>query len=681
MVEKERSIFKPKSTFFPTHCKGHWVETFENLVKEDLRRIKRDKRTLNLSKKEREALKNLKENKKIVIKPADKGGSVVIQDVDQYHQEVMRQLGDENTYEILKTDPSIRIMEKLQTSVDLNMRKGVISKEIKDYLIVQNPSIPVFYILPKIHKDPVCPPGRPIVAEDFYLQLKGTAMGTRFAPCYANMFMRWWEEHQIRMNPMKHFYYTSVIGATVGYGLNGACDTLISQIYGGKKLKLIGLIVQRAILILTLACFPCWAFYINTENILLLCGQNKEVAREAELCVLAMIPALPAFFFFELQLRYLQNQEIIWPQIVISCMANIVNALMNYLLLFVLQIGVIGAALAMSTGATFQCILLFIYIRVRKLHTASWPGWSTECLEDWGSFLALGFPNILMISIKLWAQQIAIILAGLISLVELGGQLILFQLITLVQKIPFSLGMAVSIRVGIFLGAGETDEAKKSAKLSMILTATSTLLIFILLVSLRNPLGQIFTNDKDILLLVSHSMPICALFHVFGSPFNAVAGLLRGIGMPHIGALASLIGYCLIAFPVGVPLMFSAKLGIKGYWIGMTIGFVFINVYLCIYFWRLNWTLLTEKAQEQVCLKKKPVPFCEHSIDTPDDIELSNYAALDSTSGETELPENIAHRMDKQARKRLIIRRVFEALAIIATFLIGLIIKFTVKRH
>ncbi|XP_040192836.1 multidrug and toxin extrusion protein 1-like [Rana temporaria] len=477
--------------------------------------------------------------------------------------------------------------------------------------------------------------------------------------------------------------YTSVFGVAVGLGLNAACDTLLSQIYGGKNIKHIGVIVQRAILILSLACFPCCAFYINTENILLLCGQNKDLARETELCVLVLIPTLPAFSFFQLELRFLQNQEIMWPQILISLLGSIVGAIVNYLMLFVLKFGVMGAALAMTIGIVFKCILLFIYIQVKKLHVASWPGWTTECLKDWWPFLALGIPGILVMGFELWAYQIAMLLAGLINLVELGGQSVLTQLMTLIHKIPISVGMAASIRVGIFLGAGETDQAKRSAKLSMVVVALFTLIFFILLLVLKKPLGEIFTNDKAIIILVSQTMPICACFYVICSPAAVFNGLLRGIGKPEIGALALVVGYCLITFTVGVPLMFPLKLGIKGFWIGIIAGFACIDLFFSIYFWKVNWNLMTEKAKELVGMRKN-LGFFEHSIDVPDDRELTNYAALHSSSSEIELQQkdtsDVAEE-DRKALKWLIIRRSLEALAVISTLFIGLIIKFTVKQH
>lgn len=51
------------------------------------------------------------------------------------------------------------------------------------------------------------------------------------------------------------------------------------QTYGSGNLKRVGVILQRGVLILLLACFPCWALLINTQSILLAVKQSTQVAR------------------------------------------------------------------------------------------------------------------------------------------------------------------------------------------------------------------------------------------------------------------------------------------------------------------------------------------------------------------------------------------------------------------
>lgn len=54
---------------------------------------------------------------------------------------------------------------------------------------------------------------------------------------------------------------------------------LALQTYGSKNLLRVGVILQRATLILLLCCFPCCAVLINIEQLLLLIRQDPEVSR------------------------------------------------------------------------------------------------------------------------------------------------------------------------------------------------------------------------------------------------------------------------------------------------------------------------------------------------------------------------------------------------------------------
>ncbi|XP_041429012.1 uncharacterized protein LOC121397091 isoform X1 [Xenopus laevis] len=120
--------------------------------------------THNLSKQQRDALRDLSLRTDITIKPSDKGGAIVVMDTTQYIAEIERQLADGEVYKPLSSDPLLGIIRKIKTLLDYMVDRGVITDKLRNYLMVRNPVTPTIYVLPKIHKDPVCPPGRPIVA-------------------------------------------------------------------------------------------------------------------------------------------------------------------------------------------------------------------------------------------------------------------------------------------------------------------------------------------------------------------------------------------------------------------------------------------------------------------------------------------------------------------------------------
>jgi hypothetical protein len=63
----------------------------------------------------------------------------------------------------------------------------------------------------------------------------------------------------------------SLIGNCVLVGLNFGCDTLLPQCFGGNKHKM-GLIVQRAVIIVFYTCFVIWTLMLNAVSFILFVG-------------------------------------------------------------------------------------------------------------------------------------------------------------------------------------------------------------------------------------------------------------------------------------------------------------------------------------------------------------------------------------------------------------------------
>ncbi|NXF99184.1 S47A2 protein, partial [Sakesphorus luctuosus] len=142
-------------------------------------------------------------------------------------------------------------------------------------------------------------------------------------------------------------------------------------------------------------------------------------------------------------------------------------------------------------------------------------GWSRDCLLDWGSFIWLAVPGMIMMCIEWWTFEIGSFLAGLLSVVELGAQSIIYELSCAAYMVPLGFSVAASVRVGNALGSGDVVQAKTSCVTALLCTGVFAVLVATLLGSLRNVVGYIFTNDKEVVTLVSKVMLIFGPFHLF----------------------------------------------------------------------------------------------------------------------------------------------------------------------
>uniref|UniRef100_A0A8C5FAU4 Uncharacterized protein n=1 Tax=Gadus morhua TaxID=8049 RepID=A0A8C5FAU4_GADMO len=148
----------------------HDLRSFRNL------RPRRHKGEGNINIRQQQALKDLKSRQEIIIKPADKGGQIVLQDRTNYVLEATRQLHDTTYYRPLTQPMFLETQTMVRVLIDEMKKARLITARQANYLY--GPDLPrarPFYLLPKIHKAAeswtvphLVPPGRPIVSDCSY---------------------------------------------------------------------------------------------------------------------------------------------------------------------------------------------------------------------------------------------------------------------------------------------------------------------------------------------------------------------------------------------------------------------------------------------------------------------------------------------------------------------------------
>ena len=149
-ITTEDQLFKPKTNKKWRPDKNHhtvetYVEATKNALETEVRNSNKNKYYNNLTKGERKALKELADQNDINITKADKGGAVVIIDVEDYVKEAEHQLSNKDAYKKLRYDPTQTHARLVNDTITRFKNDKLITKNIAKGLQVQQPETPKVY--------------------------------------------------------------------------------------------------------------------------------------------------------------------------------------------------------------------------------------------------------------------------------------------------------------------------------------------------------------------------------------------------------------------------------------------------------------------------------------------------------------------------------------------------------
>jgi len=160
---KKQPLTSTNLNWWPKKLNGRITEFCDNLKHElfNIRKLK--DRSFNLTIQEMQALRNLSSNSRIIIKKADKNSGIVILNTKDYHDKVMNMLNDVNVYTKVNDYNIYQVKSQSDDlALELLNQENISNKQFK-YITEYEPKFPIFYGMPKIHKEGC--PLRPIVSQ------------------------------------------------------------------------------------------------------------------------------------------------------------------------------------------------------------------------------------------------------------------------------------------------------------------------------------------------------------------------------------------------------------------------------------------------------------------------------------------------------------------------------------
>ena len=162
---------------------------------------------------------------------------------------------------------------------------------------------------------------------------------------------------------------------------------------------------------------------------------------------------------------------------------------------------------------------------------------------------------------------------------------------------PLGIALAAVTRVGNLIGAGQPAEADRAAWVAFGLGGGVMALSGLAFFFGRAWLPTLFTHDPVVIAATTAILPVVAAFQVFDGLQVVGGGVLRGMGQTRPAAIANLLGYYVLALPLGWWLAFRAGLGVVGLWWGLALALAIVALLLLGYVrWRGPRTLKTPAA-------------------------------------------------------------------------------------
>ncbi|BBG99804.1 hypothetical protein Prudu_009612 [Prunus dulcis] len=344
-------------------------------------------------------------------------------------------------------------------------------------------------------------------------------------------------------------------------GMASAVQTVCGQAFGARKLREMGIICQRAIILHLGAAVLLTFLYWWSGPILRAIGQAEDIALEGQVFARGLIPQLYAFAINCPQQRFLQAQNIVNPLAYMSFGVFLIHILLTWLVVYVVEYGLLGAALTLSLSWWLLVITYGLYIILSPKCKETWTGFSWNAFKGIWPYFKLTLSSAVMLCMNYlnWDLQ-------------------------------FMLGLSAgaSVRVSNELGAGNAKVAKFSV---FVVNGTSILISIVfsaIVLIFKVGLSKLFTSDSVVIAAVSDLTPLLAISVFLNGIQPILSGVAIGSGWQAIVAYVNLTCYYVIGLPIGWYLVGD------DYWSFLQ------TVTLIILTARTNWDAEVQKAADRL---------------------------------------------------------------------------------
>ena len=333
----------------------------------------------------------------------------------------------------------------------------------------------------------------------------------------------------------------------------------------------------RRVLRQSLVCSTIWALITTTISLAISpflpywLGGSEEIVHDASV-YFAIFGACGIFFQMEglagSMLKCSGNMKI--PSILNIGMC-LMDVCFNYLFIYILELGVMGAAIGTGLAMliTAGLMLYFLLVKSKMLSLVSRPGSFKPKSDTVSTAFKIGAPMGLQHMLMGGAYIVSILIVAPLGTIAIAAHSLAITVESLCYMPGYGIAEAATTLVGQGIGAGQKlltiSFARMSVGLGIAVMTLMGILMWVFapeLMGIMSPVEEVIALGTEVLRIEAWAEPMFAAAIVAN-------GVFIGAGDTMIPAIMSLCSMWFVRLPLAASL--APKFGLKGVWTAMAI--------------------------------------------------------------------------------------------------------------
>jgi MATE family multidrug resistance protein len=377
----------------------------------------------------------------------------------------------------------------------------------------------------------------------------------------------------------------------VGIGLLAPVAVRVANALGAHRNQQCGEVLRHGLLVAAAVAVVAVSAQLALLDRLHWFRQPPEVTVAARPYLLLIAWSLVPTLLFQALKQFYEGLGRPMVPMVILLGGVALNVFLNWVLIY----GNLGAPALGLVGAGWATLLSRLAtLAVLIIHVAAAPDYRAFRPRRWtarpqGAILrdlfGLGLPVGGQHLFESGLFSAAAFLMGWLGTVPLAAHQVAISCAATAFMVPLGVSLALSVRVGHAVGAGERQRLRPvflGGTLACALFMAATTLLFLVA---GRWIAQGFIADEAVIALAAQLLVVAGIFQVFDGTQVAAMGALRGLADVRGPTVIAFAGYWLLALPLAWTLAFPLGFGAVGIWAGMAAGLAVCAGLLTARFW------------------------------------------------------------------------------------------------